>query len=85
MREIKYIVGHFKGGNLVVPSAVMFGSEIPHSQFAILFDKILGAGFCVIESNKAKVYGESYTLKVKAQPKDVVTLEATFCKSPFDL
>jgi hypothetical protein len=71
MKKMKYIIG---GG---LDTAVVFDELLNHVDVArSLFgiENVTAAGFCFMEGSRWLVYGESVSLRIKAQPKDEATL-----------
>ena len=72
MNRTKYIVGKFKKSRII--GCLIFHEVINHSDMAINFNSILGAGFCSIENGQdkpdLKVYGESLSLGIKSREED---------------
>lgn len=64
----KYVVGRI--GQLEY--AIVFDEGLSHSAAGRAFQhgEIISAGFCHLDADGVKVYGESYSLKVASRPED---------------
>jgi hypothetical protein len=68
-REGKYVIGEIRDEVLEsMYGAIIVCPAVSHKSLVPLFTNISGAGFFKIKNGRVEAYGESTTLKLKANP-----------------